>query len=233
MEYLDTVVDTVANIQQIVVRQLRTVDGIPKLLRGRIVGIVAPQIGIIGLMPVRAPVALVLAGFGIEHDHAMIPVPVGNISLVGLRVDENLGGQPQIRDVVAALALVRLADLHQEFSLLRELEDHVVVERFRAADLAFVVGGLIAGSSAAASTAAASGAWSRASSVAADPYVAFVVHRDAVIGIRPVVARSRTTPVTDQIAFFIELEYRRRGSAALRRRRIGGGVDLAGLERTR
>ena len=61
----------------------------------------------------------------------MIAVAVGDVQFVGLRIDKRLGRQPQIRDIVAAFALLRLADLHQEFSVLGELQDHVVVEASR------------------------------------------------------------------------------------------------------
>ena len=65
---------------------------------------------------------LVLAGVGIEHDHAMVAIAIGDIQFIGLRIDERLRRQPQIVGVVAALALARLADLHQELAVLRELQ---------------------------------------------------------------------------------------------------------------
>ena len=68
--------------------------------------------------------------------------------------------------------------------------------------------------------------------VAADPDVALVVDRDAVVRLRPLVALARPAPVADEVARGIELEDRRRLRAARRGRRIlvrGGfvGVDAS------
>ncbi len=108
LEHLNAIVDAIANIQQIVVRQLGAMHRIAELLRGRRVGIVGARVGVVGLVAVGAPMPLVLAGIGVEHDHAMIPVAVGDIQLIGLGIDERLGGQPQILDIVAAFALLGL-----------------------------------------------------------------------------------------------------------------------------
>ena len=59
------------------------------------------------------------------------------VVLLSLLVNEGFGGQAQIGDIVRPLAAARLADLHQEFSILRELQDHIVVEGLDAAYLAF------------------------------------------------------------------------------------------------
>src|SRR5207249_5355841 len=67
--------------------------------------------------------------------------------------------------------------------------------------------------------------------VAADPDVAFAVGRDAVVAARPVVALTRSAPGLHEVAFRIELENRRRGNAALRRRWILGRIHFLGLER--
>ena len=56
-----------------------------------------------------------------------------------------------------------------------------------------------------------------AAPVAADPDVALVIDVDAVVRSRPVVALARAAPVPDQVAGLIELQNRRRGSAAIRR----------------
>ena len=100
---------------------------IAELLGGRSIRIVRAEVGVVGFVAVGAPVPLVLAGLGVEHDHAMVAVAVGDVHFIGLFVDKRLGRQPEVLDVVAAFALVGLADLHQEFSVLREFQDHVVV----------------------------------------------------------------------------------------------------------
>ena len=56
----------------------------------------------------------------------MIAVAVGDVHFIGLLVDERLGRQPQVLDVVAALAMAGLADLHQEFAVLREFQNLIV-----------------------------------------------------------------------------------------------------------
>ena len=79
--------------------------GVAELLGRRIVRIVGRQLRVVRLVAVGAPVPLVLAGIGVEHDHAVVAVAIGDVQFVGLRIDERLGRQPQILDVVAALAL--------------------------------------------------------------------------------------------------------------------------------
>src|SRR5258708_14574852 len=99
---------------------------IAELLSRRIVGIVAAQRRVFGLMAIGAPVALVLAGVGIEHDHAVIAVAVRDDQLIGFLVDEQLGRTLDMLGVFAALTLAGLADLHQEFSILSKLQNNVI-----------------------------------------------------------------------------------------------------------
>ena len=61
---------------------------IAELLRDRRVGIVITEVGVVGLVAVGAPVALVLAGVGVEDDDAAIAVAVGHVHFIGLRIDE-------------------------------------------------------------------------------------------------------------------------------------------------
>src|ERR1700724_2153637 len=91
-------------------------------------------------MAVCSPMPLVLAGFGVEYDNAVVPVTVRHVNLVRLRVHKRLGRQPKVVYVVAPLAASRLADLHQELPGFGELQDHVVVERLNAGNLSFFVG---------------------------------------------------------------------------------------------
>src|SRR4029077_10377609 len=99
----------------------------------------------------------------------MISVAVRDVNLVFLFVDESLGRQSEIGDVIAALAAVGLADLHQELALLRELQDHVVV-----VSLPLLCGGFVR---------SASWGWRGLAppSVAADPDVALEVDRNSVV----------------------------------------------------
>ena len=198
---------------------------VAELLRWRIVGIVPAHIGVVGFVAVGAPMAFVLAGIRIEYDDAMVAVAIGHVHFVGFLIDERFGGQSEVVDVIAAFALPGFADLHQKFAVLGELQNHGIVEvALNAGDLAFV-------EDLRSTPAAPGGARRRAAAVAADPHVAFVIHRDAVVRLRPVVALARSAPVSDQVAFFIEFENRRGRRAALCRGRIGGGVLFARFER--
>src|SRR5580704_14487416 len=105
---------------------------IAELLRGRIFRIIGRNVVIVRLLPIRAPMPLVLPRLCVENDHSMIAVAVGYIQLVGLLIDEQLRRPLEIIDVVAALALARLPDLHQELSILRELQYLVIAEVRRA-----------------------------------------------------------------------------------------------------
>ncbi len=100
---------------------------VAELLGRRRVRVIFSEVGVVGLMSVGAPMALVLAGIRIEHNHTMIAVAVGDVHLIRLLVDKRLGRQPQIFDVVAALAMARFADLHQELAVLRKFQ-HLIVE---------------------------------------------------------------------------------------------------------
>ena len=101
---------------------------------------------VVGLVAVGAPEALHLAAGGVEHGDALVQVAVGDVGLVGARVDEDLGDAAEALLVVAVagvgrLALgvgrpaarVGLAVLHQELAVLGELQD-VRVARAVAAD---------------------------------------------------------------------------------------------------
>src|SRR5882762_6667249 len=68
-----------SDIEEAVVRKLGAVHWITKLLRRRPIGIVGAEVGVIGLLTIGAPVALVLSGFRVIDDHAVIPVTIGYI----------------------------------------------------------------------------------------------------------------------------------------------------------
>src|SRR5262249_55091789 len=121
-----------------------------------------------------------------------------------------------------AFACAGLSDLHQQFSILRELHDHTVVEEAqRAAGLAFI-GRLPLNLSAAAGGLV----WRRATAIASDPDVAFVIDSDAMVGLRPFVALAFAAPVSNEITGLIEFQNRRCRQAAGRARRIGGRINF-------
>src|SRR5207302_3632051 len=136
-----------------------------ELLGWRRIGIVWAEIGVVGFFPVGAPVALVLPGLRVIDDYSVIAVTVGDIQFIGSFVDEQFRGALQVFGVIAALALARMADLHEEFAALCEFQDHVVV----------VAIGI------------------RAAAVAANPDVAFVIDGNPMVRIRPIITRARAT----------------------------------------
>ena len=166
LEHLDAIVGAIADVQQAVVRERDAVHRSAELLGWRIARVVWRKFRVVGLVAVCAPVPLVFACVRIEDDHPAVAVAVGHIQFVGLRVDQRLRRQPQIVRIVAALALIRLADLHQELAGLRELQEHAVVHRTGRRHLAFI---------------GCEGGRLLAAAVAADPDVAFVVDVDAVV----------------------------------------------------
>ncbi len=85
--------------------------------------VVVAEIGIVGLVAVRAPVAFHFPGIGVHHGDAFVGVAVGDVSFVGLGIDPDLGHSPEVLEVVAAGILAIAAQLHQEFPVLGELQD--------------------------------------------------------------------------------------------------------------
>ncbi len=99
----------------------------------------------------------------------------------------------QVRGVGVALALVALADLQHELAVLRELQELVVGDRLKP------------------------GRPLRRAVVAADPDEALVVDMDAVLALRPLVARAGAAPGLDEIARRVEHHDRRRRHRGLLR----------------
>src|SRR5712692_1900944 len=158
-EYLQAIIGAIAHVDQPIIRTLDAVHRVAELLRRRRLWIVVAELGVVRLVAVGAPVALHLAGIGVEHRHALVGVAVRDVGLVGLRIDPDLGDPAEVLEIVAAGVLAEPADLQQELAVLGELEDVRI---------------LLA--------------------VAADPNVAFVVDVDAVIGLRPFIARPWPAP---------------------------------------
>src|SRR5258706_2981139 len=123
LEYLHAVGLAVAHVDKTVVRALDAVHRVAELLRRRRLRVVVAHGGVVGLVAVRAPVTLHLAGIGVDHGDAFVGVAVGDVGFVGLGIDPDLGHPPEVLEVVAAAALAVAAELHQELPLLGELED--------------------------------------------------------------------------------------------------------------
>ena len=113
----------IADIHEPVIRAFDAVNRVAELLCRRRVRIVLAEIRVVRLIAVGAPVALYLAGIGVEHSHALVEIAVGNIRLVGLRVDPDLRHSAKILEIVAAGVLARATHLHQKLSVFRELQN--------------------------------------------------------------------------------------------------------------
>src|SRR5471032_1472402 len=70
IEHLDAIGLAIADVDEPIVAALDAMHGIAELLAGRRGGIVFPRVRIVGTIAVRAPVALHLAGIGIDHRDA-------------------------------------------------------------------------------------------------------------------------------------------------------------------
>ena len=134
-----------------------------------------------------APHPLERAGVRVEHRHAVIAVTVGHEQLVGLRMHPHVRRPVDILCVSIALALVAVADLHDELAVLRELQHLVIGHRLEPRQS---VGGTI---------------------VPAHPHEALVVEMDPVLAFGPFIAVARSAPGLDETACRVEHHHRRRG----------------------
>ncbi len=100
----------------------------------------------------------------------MIAVTVGHEQFVGLRIDLHIGGTMQIRGIGIALALIAVADLHDELAVLREFQQLVVGDRPQPRQAICRAG------------------------IAAQPDEALVVDGNAVLALRPLIALLRRRP---------------------------------------
>jgi len=57
-------------------------------------------LGVVGFGAVSTPMPFVGTGVGIEDDDAAIAVAIGDVEFIGLGVDDRLGGEAQVLDVV-------------------------------------------------------------------------------------------------------------------------------------
>src|SRR5262245_35891887 len=164
-----------------------------ELLRRRRVGLIWTEVLVIRLVAVCAPVAFELSGVAVDDRDALVQVAVGEIRLVLFGVDEDLRDAAERHLIVAAAHVSRLAVFVQR-----------PLARFGVADLEHELAAL------------------RelehlrvAFAVAADPHVAFMVDRDAVIGRGPLVPLAGAAPMSHERALGVELEDRWRSGTAL------------------
>src|SRR5206468_9718903 len=121
-ERLDAVVRPIRYIHNSVSGDLNAVRRV-ELLRSRTARLASFRGLVVRLVAVRAPVALVGTGLGVEHDDAAVTITVGNKHLVGLVVHRNSCRPAQVRCVIAIDSHAALPDLQQKLSVFGELED--------------------------------------------------------------------------------------------------------------
>ena len=81
---------------------------------------------VVRCVAVRAPVAAVLAGVGVEHGDPAVAVAVGDIDLVGLDVDGHVGRPAETRGIGRAAGLVPPPDREQPLAFGGELQHDVI-----------------------------------------------------------------------------------------------------------
>ena len=92
----------------------RAVYGV-ELLGGRTLGVYTDIGSSLGLFPYAPQCRLYFPVATSRRDHAAVPVAVADVELIG-RIPPQLGGLPEILDVVAAVVHAVLADLKDLFS---------------------------------------------------------------------------------------------------------------------
>src|SRR5205085_431132 len=90
-EYLKTIIRTIGDIYQIVVRHQYRMNRIVETLRRRPLNKLGArrefQI-IVGSFAVSAPVPLIGTGIGVKDDDTVIEISIGHEKLIGLAIDE-------------------------------------------------------------------------------------------------------------------------------------------------
>ena len=110
----------------------------------------------------------------------MVAVAVGNEQFIGFAMHPHVGGLLQVERIGVAFARRGFADLHDEFAVLRELEQLIVAHRLQAGQRA------------------------RGAVVAAYPYKTFVIDVDAMLAFGPFKARASATPTAQVVAGVVE-----------------------------
>src|SRR5262245_16534837 len=78
-------------------------------------------------LAVGAPVPLVHARVGVEHDHAVVAIAVRHVDFVDRCIDPDVGRHAELACLLVAFARSVLADLHNELAVARGLDDEAVV----------------------------------------------------------------------------------------------------------
>src|SRR2546422_1761260 len=85
------------------------------------------EIPIIGLPSIRAPMTFVSPGLRIEHDDSMIHVSIGDVEFACRFINDQRRRTAQILGIIASAVSSAVADLHEEFSVTRELKNLIIL----------------------------------------------------------------------------------------------------------
>jgi len=94
-EHLDAVVDAIADIDKPISRNVDAVYRIAKLLIAWCSGIIRPGVDIIRRVSIGSPKSLERAGAGVENNHSLVHIAIGDVHLVCFRIHLDAGWAPQ------------------------------------------------------------------------------------------------------------------------------------------
>src|SRR5262249_50946166 len=117
LEDLEPVVGPVRHIYEVVICDQDRVNRIIETLRRRPLNQLRTRRKlqrIVRTLSVRAPVAFVGSGVGVENDDAMVEVSIGDEKLIRFAIHEQAGGTSQVFGIVATAIFSRMPDLQEE-----------------------------------------------------------------------------------------------------------------------
>ena len=99
----------------------RTIEGTWKALSGVL------EVRIVRLPSIRAPMTFVRSALSIEHDDSMIHVSIGDVEFVRRFIDDQRRRTAEILCVIASAVSSAVANLHEEFSVVCEFKNLIVL----------------------------------------------------------------------------------------------------------
>src|SRR3984893_8136512 len=99
---------------------------IGELLRERGIGLVGRHLLIARFLAIRAPMPLIGARFGVEHNDAAILIAIGDIKFVRLLIERDMGRPAKLVRAVGIAGGIRVANLVEKFPVSGEGKDLMV-----------------------------------------------------------------------------------------------------------
>src|SRR5262245_41053549 len=98
-------------------------NGRPELLQQRRVGIVGTEVFVARFIAVGAPVAFDFSGIHVDDGNSLVAIPVGNIGLVRLVIDEDLSRSAEVLHIVTTGTFSRTSKLGDKLTTLRKFQN--------------------------------------------------------------------------------------------------------------